>query len=123
MIIAFLVGLVITLTRKSSAGLRYRLLCGILVLFVLSVSVTYYIEMHLASVGQLSANTTKFVNGPIQAAVVIHAEAAPQLSLFNKAVNSINQNMNIIFLVWLLFFMMRSLKMVSGLLYIQRIRN
>jgi beta-lactamase regulating signal transducer with metallopeptidase domain len=35
----------------------------------------------------------------------------------------LNQNTSIIFLVWLLFFMLKSFKMVGGLLYIQRIRN
>jgi bla regulator protein BlaR1 len=35
----------------------------------------------------------------------------------------LNQNANIIFMIWLLLFIFKTLKMVSGLLYIQRIRN
>ena len=41
MIIALLAGIVISLTRKSAAALRYRLLCGLLVLFVFSMAVTF----------------------------------------------------------------------------------
>ena len=44
-------------------------------------------------------------------------------SLLNSLQAFLNQNMGIVFLAWLLFFVLKSLKMISGLLYIQRIRN
>ena len=45
MITALLAGLVITFTRKASAAMRYRLLCSILILFVVSIGITYYLEV------------------------------------------------------------------------------
>ncbi len=49
--------------------------------------------------------------------------AAQSQNIIDRSREFLNQNMNIIFLVWLLFFVLKSLKMVSGLVYIQRIRN
>jgi bla regulator protein BlaR1 len=40
LIIALLCGIVIGATRKSAAVLRYRLLCGLLILFVCAIGVT-----------------------------------------------------------------------------------
>src|SRR5471030_1611709 len=44
LVIALLCGIVISVTRKSAAVLRYRLLCILLVLFVCAIGVTYYLE-------------------------------------------------------------------------------
>src|ERR1700749_3912799 len=61
--IALLSGLVIALTRRSGAALRYNLLCGILVLFTLSVSITFCIEMWTPGIQQ----------GPFHVGQIIHA--------------------------------------------------
>ena len=123
MIIALLTGLVITLTRKSGAALRYRLLCGILVLFVLSVSVTYLLEAKSANNMQAPVSISKITTGQANNITFYYADSPARSNFINDAVGFLNQNMNIIFLVWALFFILKSLKMVSGLLYIQRIRN
>jgi beta-lactamase regulating signal transducer with metallopeptidase domain len=123
LIIALITGLVITLTRKSGSDLRYRLLCGILVLFVFSVSFTYYLEIKSVGVGSSPAYPKGIVISQINIVSVSHADAMPHLSMVTRVVTLLNQNINIIFVVWLMFFMLKSLKMASGLLYIQRIRN
>ena len=123
MIIALLTGLVVTLTRKSAAGLRYSLLCGILVLFVFSVSITYVIEKSSVSHELPLLNGPKIAQGKDGNIIVYHTDNHAHASFATNAVSFLNQNMNIIFLVWALFFILKSLKMVSGLLYIQRIRN
>jgi len=124
-VIALLAGLLISFTRKSSANLRYRVLCSILVLFVVAMGVTYYLEARTTNsvTSSYTINGGKFqIKGDIPA--IDHIGVLPQhQSIVNQTVGFVNQNMNVIFLVWLLFFMLKSLKMVSGLLYIQRIRN
>jgi len=120
--IALLAGLVINVTRRRGAAVRYRLLCSILVLFVLSVSVAYYIEALPAPAGQLSADTTGITVNNINY-VATNSYADFHQGPFNKGVAFLNRNMDIIFLVWLLFFVMKSLKMLGGLLYIRRLRN
>jgi bla regulator protein BlaR1 len=123
MIIALITGLVITLTRKSTAVVRYRLLCITLILFVLSVGVTYFLQIRSASHELSAVSNLKIVRNPGNNVIVYYTDTRAHASFINNAVSFLDQNMNIIFLVWTLFFVLKSLKMVSGLLYIQRIRN
>jgi bla regulator protein blaR1 len=123
LIIALLCGIVIGSTRKSAAALRYRLLCSLLVLFVCAISITYYLETSSAPVSNIAGHTQNIL---VKAAAnnVINPLIVPQNQTLPGSVRAfLNQNVNIIFLIWLLFFVLKSLKMVSGLLYIQRIRN
>ena len=123
MIMALLAGLVITFTRKSKANIRYRALCGILILFIAAIGVTYYFEVRTISTSPLTFNLTAATNHSKTIFVIKQDDVTPKPGVVNQTVGFLNQNMNIIFIVWLLFFMLKSLKMVSGLLYIQRIRN
>ncbi len=123
LIIALLCGTVIAATRKSAAALRYRLLCGLLVLFLCAIGVTYYLEAS----SEPSYNVVGHAQNILLKApsnVAANALIIPQNQTFLDSVQAfLNQKANIIVLVWLLFFILKSLKMVSGLLYIQRIRN
>jgi bla regulator protein BlaR1 len=123
LIIALLCGIVIAATRKSAAALRYRLLCGLLLLFVCAIGVTYYLEARTAPAYNVVGYAQNiFVKAP--ANVVANPLVIPQNQTFFDNVQAfLNQNANVIVLVWLLFFVLKSLKMVSGLLYIQRIRH
>ena len=102
--------------------MRYRLLCGLLVLFVASMLVVFGIELRSNLVPSLPGS-------PVIVVTVVNPSAAQQVAsvlnrgVFDRAMAFLNQNMNIIFIAWLLFFILKSLKMVSGLLYIHRIRN
>ncbi len=121
MIIALLAGIVISATRKSAAALRYRLLCGLLVVFVCAIGVTYSLQtIHVPP--PPPAPLKVLING--QEHIIFNQPAAPQNQTLLENVQAfLNQNTGIIFLVWLLFFVLKSLRMISGLLYIQRIRN
>ena len=123
LIIALLCGIIVATTRKSTAALRYRLLCGLLVLFVGAIGVTYYIEASSAPAHNVVGHSQNIlVNAPVN--FVANPLATSQDQTFLENVQAfLNQNANIIVLVWLLFFVLKSLKMVSGLLYIQRIRH
>ncbi|HEX3385058.1 MAG TPA: M56 family metallopeptidase, partial [Mucilaginibacter sp.] len=121
--IALIAGLVITLTKKSSAALRYNLLCGVLVLFTLSAWVTFFIEMRAPAIEQGPFQLGQIINAPGNHLMIIPATTAPHLSLFTRIVWLLNEYANVIFLAWLLLFVLKSLKMAGALLYIQRIRN
>jgi len=123
MIIALLAGIVISLTRKSAAALRYRLLCGLLVLFVFSMAVTFAFELRSNNVPPLPPPPPVVVMIGANASVSQQVGVVLNRSVVDIARGFLNQNANIIFLVWLLFFIFKSLKMISGLLHIRRIRN
>ncbi|HTD42386.1 MAG TPA: M56 family metallopeptidase [Mucilaginibacter sp.] len=120
--IALLSGLVITITRKSDAALRYNLLCGVLMLFALSVYVTFCLEMRTPVVEQGTFHARQIIHAPGNLSIIVPA-TTPHISLIGRTVMFLNEYSNIIFMVWLLFFVLKSLKMAGGLLYIQRIRN
>jgi len=123
MIIALLCGIVIGATRKSAAVLRYRLLCSLLVLFVCAIGVTYYLEARSAPAYNAAGHAQKIMTN-VQVNVFTSPMITPRNQTFLFSAQSfLNQNANIIVLVWLLFFALKSLKMISGLLYIQRIKN
>ncbi len=123
MIIALLAGIIISLTRKSAATLRYRLLCAILVLFVFSMAVTCFIEVRANTITPIPPPPPKVFITIADATSLQHATVVQNQNIIDRTKEFLNQNTNIIFLVWLLLFMLKSLKLVSGLLYIQRIRN
>lgn len=120
--IALLAGLVITVTRKSSAALRYNLLCGILILFAVSVYVTFCIEMWTPRIEQGPFRIGQAVFAPDYHVIIIPT-ATQHVSFISRAIWLLNEYSNAIFMAWLLLFMLKSLKMAGGLLYIQRIRN
>jgi bla regulator protein BlaR1 len=123
LIIALLCGIIVATTRKSTAALRYRLLCGLLVLFVGAMGVTYYLEANSAPAYKAVGNTQNISVNAAPDVVVNRMIIHQNQTFFGNVQAFLNQNVNIIFLVWLLFFVLKSLKMVSGLLYIQRIRH
>ena len=123
MIIALLAGIIISLTRKSAAVLRYRLLCVLLISFVMAMGITWYIEARTNAVIPLPTGAGKVFISLHNASPSPQVAAAPNQNLIDRTSELLNQNMSIIFMVWLLFLVLKSLKMVSGLLYIQRIRN
>jgi bla regulator protein blaR1 len=123
LIIALLCGIVVAATRKSAAALRYRLLCSLLVLFVCAIGVTYYFESGSTPVSQVEAIYAGAAMNFQDNVVVNQVNVVRHQTLFGSAQAFLNQNINIIFAIWLLFFVLKSLKMIGGLLYIQRIRN
>lgn len=123
MICALFAGLLISYTRKSTANLRYRALCTLLVLFVMSMGLTYYFQVSTPGVKTQVINTGNFEIKQTDTTTIDCWAALPMQGIINQGVDFLNQHMNTIFLVWLLFFILKSLGMAGGLFYILRIRN
>lgn len=123
LVIALLCGIVIATTRKSTAAVRYQLLCGLLVLFVISIVVTFCVEGYMDTFPPLPPRPPVTIiaagNLPVHQQVV----TVFNQGIVDRAKGFLNQNISIIFMAWLLLFVLKSLKMMSGLLYIRRIRN
>src|SRR5215217_4404278 len=114
LIAAVLAGVTLVCTQKSSSQLRYRLLCGCLIVFVLITGFVFYKES--GSVGRVSVTTR--APDPIMSIAFSLSDSAfiprdidglGQLSAF------INQNAVWIFTVWFLCFALKSLGLISGL--------
>ncbi len=122
LIIAALAGLVIALTKKATSRMRYQLLCGVLLLFVLSTAFTFYLELGSGN-GNLNFahRITKIsVNDGIGNEIKV---GPAETNLVNQVIIFLNQQIGWIFLVWLICFAVKSVKLMGGLFYIHRIRT
>ncbi|QHV95823.1 M56 family metallopeptidase [Spirosoma endbachense] len=123
-IVALLAGLIIIGTQKSSSRLRYQLLCGSLLLFVLLSGFALYRELTmyrevLPVISSTSASTAPFnsVSTPPNDIIVGNT------NLVNGLIAFINRESGWILAVWFLFFVLKSLNVIGGLFYIHRIRT
>ncbi|WP_080057988.1 M56 family metallopeptidase [Spirosoma aerolatum] len=124
LVVSALAGLVITVTHRSSAHLRYQLLCACLVLFVTAMGFVYYQEQRivhsLPSPGKPIENVAPIADIVVQRQSAV---AVQKVSVSTRLLAFINANSNWIVTIWLLFFVLKSLRMASGLLHIYRIRS
>ena len=121
-IAAALAGLVIATTRKATANLRYRLLCGIMMLFVAATTFTFFAELdrpvHTNTLITLSSNATgQTVINTVNADVTIDGFN------YTRAVYFLDQYSAWIFAAWLLCFAFKSVKLTRELLYVRRVRS
>jgi beta-lactamase regulating signal transducer with metallopeptidase domain len=120
LIVAALGGLIIACTRKSTAKLRYRLFCALLVVFTLvMVGVAMY-EM-VENEAKLNATVS-----PVSATDQILAGkvlAGDGLSLIDTITTFLNHYAGWIFGLWFIFFVFKGMQLIAGVFYIQRIRK
>jgi beta-lactamase regulating signal transducer with metallopeptidase domain len=125
---AVAVALIITLTRRSPAFIRYNLLIAVLFLFIVSAGFTLYRQLHLqtattvlsGSLDQRAGSNTSInfdspgftVPGPS-----VRPHALAQLTDY------CNANAPLIVLTWLLLFLIKCTQLIAGLRYIKVIRH
>ncbi|OCX52292.1 hypothetical protein BEL04_12510 [Mucilaginibacter sp. PPCGB 2223] len=123
-IAAALAGLVIALTNRAAAQLRYRLLCGILMLFVTAVAVTFFSE--LGKPVHPDNNTLITLSSDIAGQTVVtatNAEVTVDGFNYTRVIRLLDQYSTIIFAVWLLCFAFKCIKLTRELLYVRRVRS
>lgn len=120
LIASVLAGIIIATTRKSSPLLRYRLLCSVLILFVIATAVTLNNELEPQAV-KTSAQTgsdTILVSQPSGAELTV-----PETSMIGNLINFLNRESQWIFAVWLICFALKSAQLISNMFYIRRVRH
>lgn len=122
LIAAVLAGVILVCTQKSSSQLRYLLLCGCLIIFVLITGFVFYQES--GSFGRVSMVT----GAPDRISLTVFqlsdsAFVPRDINALTQLSAIINQNAAWIFAVWFLVFALKSLGLISGLFYIHRIRS
>lgn len=108
-------GLIITLSKRTSARLRYHLLCATLMAFVAVMAVMLLREIRIStSVALTTTATTTF--GRIRAIV-------QQSGVVRQMIALLNQQSAVIFLIWAICFILKSIQLTGGILYIHKIRK
>jgi beta-lactamase regulating signal transducer with metallopeptidase domain len=124
LILAIVAGGVMLLTRKARSATRYTLLATLVMGFLFLSGYTFFRELRLPD-----ARTSAILQ---HAAPVIDAGGAPfvvapdqpiQTNFTDQLVQYFNTHAAVVVVVWFIVFMARFVKLLSGLVYAQRVRH
>ena len=119
-LLAFLSGIVIMLTRKSAA-LRYNLIAGLFVGFLVSTAITFRYEIKTQE-----SETTLLVNFPItfeESTLVAENASSFSTNISQQVIEFLNANANLIAIFWFVVFCIRSASIFAQMRYVYKIRN
>ncbi len=120
LIVALLVAIIISVTRKTKASLRYNLLGTAFIFFLAAVVITFIIQFQGIRSSSVTAITTGngagYSTGDSLTVISSHG-------FINDLSDWFNSNTSILLLVWVLFFLVNCLKLMTGLAAVNRLRN
>ncbi|HEY4335011.1 MAG TPA: M56 family metallopeptidase [Puia sp.] len=133
LILAVVAGTILVLTKKSSSSLRYNLLCCGMILFLAASGVTFYFQFRAADSQALQATNSAPPAHPFMADALQHLGNNPSVipghpatQAIRNAIESLvgyfNTHAALIVLIWFIVFLARFVRLLSGLVYAQRIR-
>lgn len=122
LILAVLTGLVLWLTQKSRPALRYNLLVGLMLLFMVANVVTFCLAFQISAPKQSSATTLIFLNNVPQKAINESLMTVSQLNPLQIITRFCTENAAVIVLLWLVIFLTKAVQSISGLIYLNRLR-
>ncbi|MCE7059996.1 M56 family metallopeptidase [Dyadobacter sp. CY343] len=127
LIVAVLAGLMLVFTRKARPALRYNLLAGLLLGFILISGATFWIEiMRNSTVGIPDANG--FVGEGSQPVFFYNTssgsfESSVREFWVKPVIGFCTKNAALIVTFWLLIFILKSATAASGLIYLRKIKT
>jgi beta-lactamase regulating signal transducer with metallopeptidase domain len=118
--LAIIAGIVLMLTKRSSSAYRYNLALILFLLFIATCGVTFMYEWQNAA--------TAAVLTPIAGNISLNASSlffnvGSVKQLIKTFTDYFSANAPFVILLWFVFFLFKSVKMISCLAYNQRIRN
>jgi len=117
LLIATLAWLVLAFTRRSSPAIRYRLLCGVMLVFLCSTAFAFYTEL---AGGQPPISVT-VATTEITPVHFTPAATISRIPLMTNAISLIDRYVVWLFFAWLLCLLIKSTRLIGGLLAIQQI--
>jgi len=137
LILAVVAGLILVLTKKASSSLRYNLLCCGMILFLAVSGYTFYSQLHAIDASETTSTATHPGPGsPVSpeprisdthgSSSVINA-AQQGTHALRTAIDGLVQYFDthaaMVVVIWFILFLTRFVKLLSGLVYAQRIRH
>lgn len=131
LLLAIITGVVMVLSKKAGSVLRYRLLSAIFIVFVIITGITFYKQLQLAepvSVSNIINPVQTPVNAlpvtPVQGYATPLADEGHNMQYYIRGfVNYFDEHSSLIVTIWFIIFMAQCVKILSGLVHIQRIRH
>lgn len=127
LILAALAGLLVLFTRRSVAAFRYNMLATLFFVFMGVVAFTFVRELNRPASGNTVVSLTP-VN-PTQVTSQLSLPEDPAIEVYQEEgyiarfTGYFNQHASLLVAVWFLVFLAKTVKLMSGLVYIQRIRH
>ncbi|HEV9038601.1 MAG TPA: M56 family metallopeptidase [Puia sp.] len=129
LLFAGVAGVVLVVTRKSHAALRYNLLCGGLLLFLVVSGYTFYRELGMSVVvetGRVTVDAGVKGGHGVTAAPDAGATFVSRSGVtagIDALVGYFNTHAALVVLIWGIVFLARWVQLLSGWVYAQRIRH
>jgi len=118
LILAIITGVMLMLTKKSGAALRYNLMIGFLLLFTAVTTITFFIELNSAQNQTVEQVISHLSVQPVQ---LIAKQALPvQKSddVITTGISYFTNHANVIVLIWFLIICARCVQFAAGLQHI-----
>jgi beta-lactamase regulating signal transducer with metallopeptidase domain len=119
---AMLAAAVMIFTRKATARLRYHLLCAVLICFIAGAGSTfiYYWQQAPAATNITSPGVVSVSNNIYTGYETVITDEA---TFLEKVSIWFDANINLVVIIWALFFAMNCLKLFTGLASVRRLRH
>lgn len=118
-ILAFLAGMVILATKKATSLVRYNLLSGLFLIFMVVVGCTFNYEYQSQYRANLASND--FSENLKSVFSIEYGSVSNNFSAL--VIDFLNANANVIVLIWFIIFCIKCFNITSKLSHIYRIRN
>ncbi|MEP7108995.1 MAG: M56 family metallopeptidase [Ferruginibacter sp.] len=123
MLLALVAGSIVFFTKKVSPSLRYNLLAGSLLLFIIVVAATFSMQLIKANLVANTVQATPAANtiaiGPAMPLLPVE----PGLSLPGKIVVFLNEHANWIVLIWILMIGLQFTRLAAGLYGVYQLKR
>jgi bla regulator protein blaR1 len=124
LLFAIVAGVVIMITKKSSAALRYNILTGLFFAFMLISCFTFFNELNSFEKNSPEENLTLInTQQQINNAVQSHANIVIEKSYADIFTNYFNEHASLVVAIWFIVLSAQIIKMLANVGYIQRIKN
>lgn len=121
LILAIFAGLVILFTKKAKANLRYSILAGLFLAFMIAIGFTFNYEFQSDAMFIASEEIQAIEDFNQDDEMFLPASEAPDY--FQMGINYLNQNSTAIVLIWFLIFSIKCFGIFKSLSNVYRIRN
>ncbi len=122
-VVALLLGIIMVVLNKHSANVRYFLSAAALITVVLLAGVTFIIHYQPNSTREEVSLNAPLTNGEATVSQITHSEQHAAAEFGVTITRYFNDHLPLIVMVWLLGFLILSLRLLGGLALTQRLRH
>jgi bla regulator protein BlaR1 len=123
MILSVIAGIIVFVTKKSSPSLRYNLLTGFLLVFMIAIAATFGNQISKAKEAANAVQMIPTTQTSTIEPIISSFPAQSKLSVPVKAVLFLNANASLIVLTWLLVIGFQFIRLTAGLYGVYQIKR